>query len=154
MVCLGLLKDLTGPPKNLAPLLLMLMPACFGCRKTAFNNLLIEGMGRKLKSRCYGLWSDGLGGGMVRRRVSWTIAVKGNPGALDRQDPSAGEPGKMVERGKMTAEKWIPPSVLQRTTKEEDVADCDLRVESPSSRSGNQKALFQRLEGIKRPRRC
>jgi 3-hydroxybutyryl-CoA dehydrogenase len=49
----------------------------------------------------------------------------------------------------MTAEqKDSTLGLLQFTTKEEDVAGCDLIVESIIEDLDTKKALFQRLEGI------
>lgn len=82
-----------------------------------------------------------------------TVAVKATPGSTDKiQSGLEKSLGKMVERDKMTAEKRDSIlSLLQFTTKEEDVAECDLIVESIIEDLETKKALFQRLEGIVSP---
>jgi len=58
----------------------------------------------------------------------------------------------MVERGKMTAEhKDSTLGLLQLTSKEEDVAGCDLIIESVIEDLEIKKALFRRLESIVSP---
>ena len=82
-----------------------------------------------------------------------TIAVKATPGSTDKIRSGLEKSlGKMVERGKMTTEKMESTlGLLQLTTKEEDVADCDLIVESIIEDLDTKKALFQRLESIVSP---
>ena len=82
-----------------------------------------------------------------------TIAVKATPGSTDklwaRLEKSF---GKMVEHGKMTHEhKNSTLGFLQFSTKEEDIADCDLIIESVIEDLAIKKALFQRLEDIVSP---
>ena len=82
-----------------------------------------------------------------------TIAVKATPGSTDklwaRLEKSF---GKMVEHGKMTTEhKNSTLGFLQFSTKEEDIADCDLIIESVIEDLAIKKALFQRLEDIVSP---
>ncbi len=83
-----------------------------------------------------------------------TVAVKATPGSTDKIRSGLDKSlGKLVERGKMTAEqKDSTLGLLQLTNKEEDVAGCDLIIESIIEDLDTKKALFQRLEGIVSPR--
>jgi 3-hydroxybutyryl-CoA dehydrogenase len=82
-----------------------------------------------------------------------TVAVKATPGSTDKIRAGLEKSlGKMVERGKMTAEKKDETlGLLQFTTQEEEVAGCDLIVETIIEDLDTKKALFQRLEGIVSP---
>ena len=82
-----------------------------------------------------------------------TVAVKATPGSTDKIRSNLEKSlAKIVERGKMTAEqKDSTLGLLQLTTKEEDVADCDLIIESIIEDLETKKALFQRLEKIVSP---
>jgi 3-hydroxybutyryl-CoA dehydrogenase len=82
-----------------------------------------------------------------------TVAVKATPGSTDKIRSGLEKSlAKMVERGKMTAESMDSTlGLLQLTTKEEDVAGCDLIVESIIEDLETKKALFRRLEGILAP---
>jgi 3-hydroxybutyryl-CoA dehydrogenase len=82
-----------------------------------------------------------------------TVAVKATPGSTDKIRAGLDKSlGKMVERGKMTTEqKDSTLGLLQLTNKEEDVAGCDLIIESIIEDLETKKALFQRLEGIVSP---
>ena len=82
-----------------------------------------------------------------------TVAVKATPGSTDKIRSGLEKSlAKMVERGKMTAESMDSTlGLLQLTTKEEDVAGCDLIVESIIEDLETKKALFRRLEGIVAP---
>ncbi|HRF61681.1 MAG TPA: 3-hydroxyacyl-CoA dehydrogenase family protein [Candidatus Competibacter sp.] len=82
-----------------------------------------------------------------------TVAVKATPGSTDKIRSNLEKSlAKIVERGKMTAEqKDSTLGLLQLTTKEEDVADCDLIIESIIEDLETKKALFCRLEAIVSP---
>lgn len=82
-----------------------------------------------------------------------TVAVKATPGSTDKIRSNLEKSlAKIVERGKMTAEqKDSTLGLLQLTTKEEDVADCDLIIESIIEDLETKKALFRRLEAIVSP---
>ena len=82
-----------------------------------------------------------------------TVAVKATPGSTDKIRAGLDKSlGKMVERGKMTTEKKDATlGLLHFTTSEEEVAGCDLIVESIIEDLETKKALFQRLEKIVSP---
>ena len=82
-----------------------------------------------------------------------TVAVKATPGSTDKIRAGLDKSlGKMVERGKMTAEKKDATlGLLQFTTNEADVAGCDLIIESIIEDLETKNALFRRLEGIVSP---
>ena len=82
-----------------------------------------------------------------------TVAVKATPGSTDKIREGLDKSlGKMVERGKLEAEKKdAMMGLLTFTTKEEEVADCDLIIESIIEDLDTKKVLFQRLEGIVSP---
>jgi len=115
------------------------------------------------ESRCYGLWCDGSGRGAGVRAGGYPygrgqgdsrlVAVKATPGSTDKIRSNLEKSlAKIVERGKMTAEqKDSTLGLLQLTTKEEDVADCDLIIESIIEDLETKKALFCRLEAIVSP---
>lgn len=101
-----------------------------------------------------GCGAMGLGVAQVCAQVGIpTVAVKATPGSTDKIRAGLEKSlGKMVERGKMTAElKDSTLGLLQLTAKEEDVADCDLIIESIIEDLEIKKALFQRLENIVSP---
>ena len=83
-----------------------------------------------------------------------TVAVKATPGSTDKIRLGLEKSlGKMVERGKMTAEhRDSTLGLLQFTSAEADVADCDLIIESIVEDLDIKKAMFQRLEMIVSPR--
>ena len=82
-----------------------------------------------------------------------TVAVKATPGSTDKIRSGLEKSlAKMVERGKMTAEKKDTTlGLLHFTTSEDEVADCDLIIESIIEDLDTKKALFQRLEKIVSP---
>ncbi|MBK7425092.1 MAG: 3-hydroxyacyl-CoA dehydrogenase family protein [Propionivibrio sp.] len=82
-----------------------------------------------------------------------TVAVKATPGSTDKIRSGLEKSlAKMVERQKMSAElRDSTLGLLQFTTDEAAVADCDLIIESIIEDIDIQKALFQRLEGIVSP---
>jgi len=82
-----------------------------------------------------------------------TVAVKATPGSTDKIRSGLEKSlGKMVERGKMAAEKKDETlGLLHFTTQEEEVAECDLIIESIIEDLDTKKALFQRLESIVSP---
>jgi 3-hydroxybutyryl-CoA dehydrogenase len=77
------------------------------------------------------------------------VAVKATPGPIDKAKAQVDKSfGRVVERGKMTAEE--KDSILGRITFSADeaaAADCDLVIESVIEDIETKKALFQRLEG-------
>jgi len=82
-----------------------------------------------------------------------TVAVKATPGSTDKIRSGLEKSlGKMVERQKMSAElRDSTLGLLQFTTDEAAVADCDLIIESIIEDIDIKKAMFQRLEGIVSP---
>ena len=82
-----------------------------------------------------------------------TVAVKATPGSTDKIRSGLEKSlAKMVERQKMSAElRDSTLGLLQFTTDESAVADCDLIVESIIEDIDIKKAMFQRLEGIVSP---
>ncbi|MBL0166754.1 MAG: 3-hydroxyacyl-CoA dehydrogenase family protein [Propionivibrio sp.] len=82
-----------------------------------------------------------------------TVAVKATPGSTDKIRSGLEKSlAKMVERQKMSAElRDSTLGLLQFTTDEAAVADCDLIIESIIEDIDIKKALFQRLEGIVSP---
>jgi 3-hydroxybutyryl-CoA dehydrogenase len=85
-----------------------------------------------------------------------TVAVKATPGSTDKIRTGLEKSlAKMVERGKMTAEHMDSTlGLLQFTTKEEDVAGCDLIIESIIEDLETKKALFRRWKASCRRKRC
>ncbi len=83
-----------------------------------------------------------------------TVAVKATPGSTDKIRLGLEKSlGKMVERGKMTAEhRDSTLGLLKFTSSEAEVADCDLIIESIVEDLEIKKAMFQRLEMIVSPR--
>ncbi len=81
------------------------------------------------------------------------VAVKATPGSTDKIQAGLEKSlNKMVERGKMSAEaRDATLNLLQLTSREEDIADCDLIIESIIEDLEIKKALFQRLEKIVSP---
>jgi len=101
-----------------------------------------------------GCGAMGLGVAQVCAQVGIsTVAVKATPGSVEKIRAGLEKSlAKVVERGKMTAEHMNSTlGLLHLTTKEEDVADCDLIIESIIEDLDTKKALFQRLEGIVSP---
>ncbi|HAS51904.1 MAG TPA: 3-hydroxyacyl-CoA dehydrogenase, partial [Gammaproteobacteria bacterium] len=82
-----------------------------------------------------------------------TVAVKATPGSTDKIRAGLDKSlGKMVERGKMAAEKKDAVlGLLHFTTNEAEIADCDLIIESIIEDLDTKNALFRRLEGIVSP---
>ena len=82
-----------------------------------------------------------------------TVAVKATPGSTDKIRSGLEKSlAKMVERQKMSAElRDSTLGLLQFTTDEAAVADCDLIIESIIEDIDIKKAMFQRLEGIVSP---
>lgn len=82
-----------------------------------------------------------------------TVAVKATPGSTDKIRSGLEKSlAKMVEREKMSAElRDSTLGLLQFTTDEAAVADCDLIIESIIEDIDIKKAMFQRLEGIVPP---
>lgn len=82
-----------------------------------------------------------------------TVAVKATPGSTDKLRSGLEKSlAKMVERQKMSAElRDSTLGLLQLTTNEAAVADCDLIIESIIEDIEIKKAMFQRLEGIVSP---
>ncbi len=82
-----------------------------------------------------------------------TVAVKATPGSTDKIRSGLEKSlAKMVERQKMSAElRDSTLGLLQFTTDEASVADCDLIIESIIEDIDIKKAMFQRLEGIVSP---
>lgn len=82
-----------------------------------------------------------------------TVAVKATPGSIDKiRNGFDKSLGKMVERAKLAADqKDAMMGLLTFTTNEEEVADCDLIVESIIEDLETKKALFERLEKIISP---
>ncbi len=78
------------------------------------------------------------------------VAVKATPGSTDKIQAGLEKSlGKLVDRGKMSAEaRNSTLSLLQLSSKEEDLADCDLIIESIIEDLEIKKALFQRVEKI------
>ncbi|KAF0119449.1 MAG: 3-hydroxybutyryl-CoA dehydrogenase [Rhodospirillaceae bacterium] len=78
------------------------------------------------------------------------VAVKATPGSLDRaRNTLVTGLAKLVERGKM--DEGTKNSIVDRVTfsaSEQDVAPCDLVIESVIEDITTKKALFQRLEQI------
>ncbi|MBL8416387.1 MAG: 3-hydroxyacyl-CoA dehydrogenase family protein [Propionivibrio sp.] len=82
-----------------------------------------------------------------------TVAVKATPGSTDKIRSGLEKSlAKMVERQKMSAElRDSTLGLLQFTTDESAVADCDLIIESIIEDIDIKKAMFKRLEGIVTP---
>jgi 3-hydroxybutyryl-CoA dehydrogenase len=77
------------------------------------------------------------------------VAVKATPGAVDKPQATMEKGlGRIVERGKMDAAER--DAILSRITftTDDDVADCDLVIESIIEDILKKKQLFQRLESI------
>lgn len=101
-----------------------------------------------------GCGAMGLGVAQVCAQVGIpTVAVKATPGSTDKIRSGLEKSlAKMVERQKMSAElRDSTLALLQFTTDEAAVADCDLIIESIIEDIDIKKALFQRLEGIVSP---
>lgn len=82
-----------------------------------------------------------------------TVAVKATPGSTDKIRSGLEKSlAKMVERQKMSAElRDSTLGLLQFTTDESAVADCDLIIESIIEDIDIKKAMFKRLEGVVSP---
>ena len=78
------------------------------------------------------------------------VAVKATPGGVDKPQATLEKGlGKIVERGKMdAAERDAILGRITLTTDDDDVADCELVIESIIEDLGKKKQLFQRLESI------
>ncbi|MCA9592076.1 MAG: 3-hydroxyacyl-CoA dehydrogenase family protein [Myxococcales bacterium] len=78
------------------------------------------------------------------------VIVKATPGSWDKAEGSLEKGlGKLVERGKLSAEER--DAIVGRITfskEERDVADCDLVIESVVEDIDIKKALFERLESM------
>jgi len=78
------------------------------------------------------------------------VAVKATPGPLDKaQQTLVKSLSRLVERGKM--DEGTRESIVGRVTfsaSEQDVASCDLIIESVIEDISTKKELFQRLESI------
>ena len=101
-----------------------------------------------------GCGAMGLGVAQVCAQVGIpTVAVKATPGSTDKIRSGLEKSlAKMVERQKMSAElRDSTLELLQFTTDEAAVADCDLIIESIIEDIDIKKAMFQRLEGIVSP---
>ena len=101
-----------------------------------------------------GCGSMGLGIAQVCAQAGISaVAVKATPGSTDKIRAGLDKSlGKMVERGKMTAEKKDAVlGLLHFTSNEAEVADCDLIIESIIEDLDTKNALFQRLEQIVSP---
>ncbi len=81
------------------------------------------------------------------------VAVKATPGSWERAKTTVEKSfGRIVERGKMTAEERdAAMSRITFSTDEHAVADCDLVVESVIEDIETKKDLFRRLESVCRP---
>lgn len=78
------------------------------------------------------------------------VAVKATPGPVDKAQSTMEKGlGRIVERGKMDATER--DAILGRmtfTSNDDDVADCELVIESIIEDLAKKKQLFQRLESI------
>ena len=98
-----------------------------------------------------GTGAMGLGIAQVTAAAGFpTVAVKATPGSIEKaREKLEKSLAKLLEKGKMeVADVEATIKRLEFSTNENDVADCDLIIESIVEELSIKKELFTRLEGI------
>lgn len=98
-----------------------------------------------------GTGAMGLGIAQVTAAAGFpTVAVKATPGSIEKASGKLEKSlAKLLEKGKMeVADVEATIKRLEFSTNENDVADCDLIIESIVEELSIKKELFTRLEGI------
>jgi len=98
-----------------------------------------------------GTGAMGLGIAQVTAAAGFpTVAVKATPGGIEKASGKLEKSlAKLLEKGKMeVADVEATIKRLEFSTNENDVADCDLIIESIVEELSIKKELFTRLEGI------